>query len=103
MMENHDAGEKQECQSMDNDWRSERMSMIIIEGDGIPAGNRNGLPYREHFIQIEVVSGRLCVHMVGVLGNCYGKDTGKTVMKKYLLILFLVSCFLSGCSNKKGI
>lgn len=23
-------------------------------------------------------------------------------MKKYLLILFLVSCFLSGCTNKKG-
>lgn len=29
--------------------------------------------------QIEVVSGSRCVDMVGVLGNYYGKDTGKTI------------------------
>ena len=37
----------------------------------------HGLPYGEHSVEFEVVSGRLSVDMVGVLGKCYGNCMGK--------------------------
>lgn len=39
----------------------------------------HGLPYGEHSVQLEVVSGSLCVDMVGILGNYYGNGTGKEI------------------------
>lgn len=59
--------------------------IISSEAQTQTAANMNtiyylhGLPYGEHSIQLEVVSGVLSVDMVGVLGDYYGTDTGKTI------------------------